>query len=81
MSNLGKLMNHALYYGKAKRLPDVEPKTRCEISEQGKLTDCLDLGRVALVALLLKKKNYFYQFESKSGSHSCLIMTPWMVAH
>ena len=58
-------MNHALYYGKAKRLPDVESKTRCEISEQGKLTDCLDLGRVALVALLLKKKSIFINLKVK----------------
>ena len=38
MSDLGKFMSQALYYGKDKSLPDMEPKTRYEISgQQGEL--------------------------------------------
>jgi len=56
------------------------PRLDVKFQNRESWTDCLDSGRVALVALLLKK-NYFYQFESDSGSHSCLTMTPWMEAH
>ena len=39
MSDLGKFMSQALYYGKDKSLPEMEPKIRYEISGQQGVLD------------------------------------------